>query len=77
MHVAPHMYKTITLNANDKEIITLKCIWHQICTKPLLWRQMQGNRHLKMCLRPTMYKIVTLKANAMEIITLKCFEGKC
>ena len=59
MHVAPHMYKIITLkanakkssfenafdvkfvqnvtlNANAKKIITLKCIWHQICTKLLL-----------------------------------------
>ena len=33
MHVAPHMYKTITLKANAKDIITLKCIWHQICYK--------------------------------------------
>ena len=24
MHVAPHMYKTVTLMANAKEIITLK-----------------------------------------------------
>ena len=37
---APHMCKTITLKANAKEIITYKYIWHQICTKPLLWRQM-------------------------------------
>ena len=26
MHVAPHMYKTITLQATAQEIITLKCI---------------------------------------------------
>ena len=25
MHLAPHMYKTITLKANAKDIITLKC----------------------------------------------------
>ena len=40
MHVAPHMCKTVTLKAYAKEIVTLKCIWHQICTKSLLWRQM-------------------------------------
>ena len=36
MHLAPHMCKTITLKANDKEIVTLKCIWQHICAKPLL-----------------------------------------
>ena len=40
MHVAPHMFKTITLKANAKDIMTVKCIWHQICRKSLLWRQM-------------------------------------
>ena len=36
MHLAPHIYKIVTLNANAKEIVTLKCIWHHICTKLLL-----------------------------------------
>ena len=40
MHLAPNMYKTVTLNANAKKIVTLKCIWHHICTKLLLCRQM-------------------------------------
>ena len=40
MHVAPHMFKTVTLKANAQEIITWKCIWHQIYTKSLLWRHM-------------------------------------
>ena len=40
MHVAPHMCKTITLKANAKKIVTLKCMWHHICTKSLLCRQM-------------------------------------
>ena len=40
MHLAPHMYKNVTLKANAKEIFTWKCIWHHICTKLLLWRQM-------------------------------------
>ena len=35
MHLALNMYKIITLVANAKEIITLKYIWHQICTKSL------------------------------------------
>ena len=33
MHVAPHICKTITLKANDKEIVTVKYMWHHICTK--------------------------------------------
>ena len=40
MHLAPHMCKTVTVKANAQEIITWKCIWHHICTKLLLWRQM-------------------------------------
>ena len=40
MHLTPHMYKIITLQANAEEIITLKCFWCQICTKSLLERQM-------------------------------------
>ena len=28
--------QNVTLKANAKEIITLKCIWHHICTKSLL-----------------------------------------
>ena len=40
MCLTPNMYKIITLKANAQEIVTLKCIWHYICTKPLLCRQM-------------------------------------
>ena len=40
MHVAPHMCKTCTLKANAQEIITVKCIWHQICTKLLCGTEM-------------------------------------
>ena len=39
MHLAQHMCKTVTLKANAKEIFTWKCIWHHICAKLLLWRQ--------------------------------------
>ena len=41
MHLTPNMYKNITLKANAKEIITSQMhVWHQIYTKPLLWKQM-------------------------------------
>ena len=33
------MYKTVTLKENDKKIVTVKCVWHQICTELLLWKQ--------------------------------------
>ena len=36
MYLTPHMYKFITLKANAKKIVTLKCMWHHICTKLLL-----------------------------------------
>ena len=38
MHLA--LKEIITLNANAKKIITLKYIWHHICAKLLLCRQM-------------------------------------
>ena len=47
MHLTPNMYKIIILQANAKEIITLKCPWCQICTKSLLWRQMGGSVGMK------------------------------
>ena len=72
MHLTPHMYKNITLKANATEIVTWKCIWHQIHTKLLLWAKCSGNCHLKMHLTPHMYKIITLNANAKKIITWKC-----
>ena len=40
MHLTPNMYKNVTLKANAKEIVTSKCVWHQICTKSWLWKQM-------------------------------------
>ena len=64
MHLAPHMCKTVTLKANAKEIITWKCIWHQICTKLLLERQM---------LRKSLLKN-TFDAKYEQICY---FEGKC
>ena len=74
MHVTPTMYKNITLERHMPRKLSLgKCIWHQICTKSLLCRQMlRKSVTCKMCLTPNMYKNVTLKANAKEIVTLKC-----
>ena len=42
MCFTPNRYKIITLKANNKKIVTWKCIWHHICAKPLLCRQMPG-----------------------------------
>ena len=36
MHMAPHMYKTMTLKTNAQDIVTCKCMWHQTCTKSWL-----------------------------------------
>ena len=68
----PNMNKFVTLKANAKEIITFKCIWHQICTKLLLWSKCSENRYLKMHVAPHVFKTITLKANAKDVITLKC-----
>ena len=35
MHLTPNTYKIITVVPNPQEIITLKCIWHHLCTKPI------------------------------------------
>ena len=68
------MCKTVTLKANAQKIITWICIWHQICTKSLLERQMLRKSSLGKCIwcQIVMYKIITWKANAKEIVTLKC-----
>ena len=88
MHLTPNMYKIVTWKANVKKIVTIKCIWHQICTKCCYLKmhvapkanefegKCKGNRYLKMHMTPNMYKIITLKANAKEIITLKCMWHK-
>ena len=67
------MYKIITLKANAKEIVTLKCIWHQIGTKSWYFEdKCSESRYFKMHLAPNMYKIGTWKANVKKIITVKC-----
>ena len=71
MHLAPHMCKTKTLKVNTREIITVKCVWHQICTKSLLWRQMLGKSLPRNACGTTHVQTITLKANAKEIITWK------
>ena len=72
MHVAPHMFKTITLKANAKDIMTVKCIWTKYVQNHYFEGKCSGNHYLKMHLVPHMYKTVTLKATAQEIVTLKC-----
>ena len=55
-----------------RKSFTLKCIWHNICTKIItLKANAQENRYLKMCLTQNMYKNITLKANAKNIIPCK------
>ena len=76
MHLAPNMYKIVTLKANAKGIMySVKCVWHQICTKTSLWREMlRKSCHFKMhAWHQICTKSVTLKTNAKEIVTWKCF----
>ena len=58
------MCKTKPLKANTREIITVKCVWHQICTKSLLWRQMLG-------------KLLPKNACGTTYVQNHYFEGKC
>ena len=73
MHLAPNMYKFITVKANAKKIVRCKmCLTCQICTKPSLWRQMLRKSLIQNAfLTLNMHKIVTLKTNAKEIVTVK------
>ena len=64
MHLTPNMYKNVTLKANAEEIVTLKCIWHHICIKPLLSRQM---------LRTSLLE----NAFDTKYVQNHYFEGKC
>ena len=56
--------KSVTLKANAKEIITWKCMWHHICTKPLHCRQMPGKSLLE-------------NAFDTKYVQNHYFEGKC
>ena len=71
MHLTPHVYKNVTLQANAQKIITWKCMWHHICAKPLLWRQMLRKSSLKMHLTPNMYKIVTERQMFRQMLSTK------
>ena len=64
MHLTPHMYKIFTLKANAKKIITWKCMWHHICAKPFLWRQI-------------MRKSLLENAFDTTYVQKHYFEGKC
>ena len=69
MHLAPNMYKIVTLNTNAKKIVTLKYIWHHICAKLLLCRQKLRKSSLENAFDVKFVKNVTLKANAQKIVT--------
>ena len=89
IHVAPNMYKTITVNSNAKKIVTLKCIWHHICAKLLLCRQMVRKslfdkciwHHI--CIKLLLWRHMLRKSchltNAFDTKYVQnCyFEGKC
>ena len=64
MYVAQHMCKTITLQANAQEIVTVKCMWHHMCTKSLLCRQM-------------LRKSLLENAFGTTYVQNHYFEGKC
>ena len=61
MHLAPHMYKIVTLKANAKEIITLNAFDAKYVQNHYFEGKCSGNHYFKMCLTPNMYKIVTLR----------------
>ena len=56
MHMAPNMYKFITVKANAKKIVRWKCIWCQICTKSVT-------------LKANAKKIITRKCVSHQICT--------
>ena len=56
--------QNVTLKANAKKIITSKCVWHQICTKLLLWKQM-------------LRKLLCENAYDAKYVQKYYFEGKC
>ena len=62
--MASNMYKTITVNANAKKIVTLKCIWYHICAKLLFCRQM-------------LRKSLLTNAFGTKYVQNCYFEGKC
>ena len=72
MHVAPHMFKTVTVMANAKDIMTWKCIWHQYVQNCYFEGKCSENCYFKMHVAQHMYKTVTLQATSEEIITWKC-----
>ena len=56
--------QNVTLKANAQKIVSLKCIWHHICTKPLLCRQM-------------VRKLLIENAFDTKYVQNHYFEGKC
>ena len=64
MHLAPHMYKTITVNANAKEIVTLKM-------------HLTPNMFKIVTVKANAKEIVTLKCVWTKYVQNCYFEGKC
>ena len=60
MHLAPNMYKIVTLEANVKEIVTSNAFDTKYVQNCYFEGKCSGNSHFKMHLTPKMYKIVTL-----------------
>ena len=60
--------QNVTLNANARKIVTLKCIWHQICTKIVT-------------LKANVKEIVTFKVgitlDTSKYVQNHYFKGKC
>ena len=88
MHLTPNMYKIITLKANAQEIITFKCMWHQICTKSVtlnanakkivtlkcIWHHICAKPLL--C-RQMLWKPLLKNAFDTKYVQNRYFEGKC
>ena len=88
MRLTPNYAQNITLKANAKKIINSKCVWHQICTKLLLWKQMLRKSLLtnafgtKKCTkslpwRQMLRKSLCEKAFDVKYVQNRYFKGKC
>ena len=90
MHLAPNMYKIVTLkgkysgNHHFKMHLTQNMYQNKHFDRQMLKKIITCKMHVT----PNMYKIITLKANAQKIVTCKMcltqnmyknchFEGKC
>ena len=72
MHVAPHMYKNVTLKAIAKKSLLYNAFDTKYVQNHYFEGKCQGNCHFKMHLTPNMYQIITLQANAKGNLYFKC-----